>query len=84
MTDAAVLATQVDGAIMVVRYGKTNREEVAEASHRLRAVDAKTFGAVLNMVRARGDSYGYGYGYGYGYAPDKGRRRKQPPLSPAD
>ena len=80
VTDAAVLATQADGAILVVRYGKTSREQVSEASKRLESVDAKAFGAVLNMVPARGDSYGYGYGYGYGYAPDKGRRKKQSPF----
>ena len=50
VTDAAVLATQADGAILVVRHGKTSREQVSEASKRLESVDAKTFGAVLNMV----------------------------------
>ena len=83
VTDAAVLATQADGAILVVRHGKTSREQVSEASKRLESVDAKAFGAVLNMVPARGDSYGYGYGYGYGYAPDKGRRKKQAPFPDA-
>lgn len=66
VTDAAVLATQADGAILVARYGHTTKEQAAEAVSRLGTVDARTFGTVLNMVPARGAD---GYGYGYGYAP---------------
>ncbi|MGI8535836.1 MAG: polysaccharide biosynthesis tyrosine autokinase [Mycobacteriales bacterium] len=69
VTDAAILATQASGAIVVVRAGSTTREQAARAVGILRGVDAHVYGAVLNMVPTRGpDAYRYGY-YGYGYAP---------------
>lgn len=74
VTDAALLAAQADGAIVVVRYGKTTRDQVLHAVDRLNAVDARVLGCVLNMTPDRGGG-GYGYGYGYGYAPETGRRR---------
>lgn len=68
VTDAALLAAAADGAILVVRHGKSTRDQVAHAVERLEAVDAELTGLVLNMVPAK--STGHGYGYGYGYAPD--------------
>lgn len=65
VTDAAVLATHVSGAIVVVRAGRTTRDQAGRAVEILRGVDAHVYGVVLNMVPARGPaSYGYGYGYG--------------------
>ncbi len=70
VTDAALLAAQADGAILVVRHGKTTKDQEAGAVQRLASVDANILGSVLNMTPERGaDSYGSGYGYGYGYAP---------------
>ena len=74
VTDAALIASQVDGAVLVVRHGRTTREQLASARERLTAVGASTLGAVFNMVpkKGRGDyGSGYGYGYGYGYAPEE-------------
>ena len=68
VTDAALLAVQADGAVVVVRQGKTTRDQFATSMQRLRAVGARPLGITLNMVAARGRR-GYGYGYGYGYAP---------------
>jgi capsular exopolysaccharide synthesis family protein len=48
VTDAAVLAAQADGALLVVRMGKTTREEVQSATQRLTAVGARLLGTVLN------------------------------------
>ena len=70
VTDAAVVAAQTDGAILVVRYGKTTKEQAGGAVERLHSVDARPLGVVLNMIPQRrgvGSSrYGYGYGYGLG------------------
>jgi tyrosine-protein kinase len=78
VTDGALLAAHSDGAILIVRYGKTTRDQVAQAVKHLAAVNATLLGSVLNMARLRGESgYGYSYGYGYGYsseAPAKKRR----------
>jgi capsular exopolysaccharide synthesis family protein len=74
VTDAAVLAAGSDGAIIVVRHGKTRREEVERALQALSAVNAKVLGSVLNFAprkKRRGMGYdGYGYGYGHNPAPE--------------
>jgi tyrosine-protein kinase Etk/Wzc len=47
-TDAAVLSTRVDGVLLVVRAGRTNRAEGRSAVRQLAAVGAPVIGAVLN------------------------------------
>jgi capsular exopolysaccharide synthesis family protein len=69
VTDAALLATQTDGAVIVVRYGKTTRDQLAHAVERLDTVDAKTLGLVLNMTRGNRGVGSYEYSYEYSYAP---------------
>ena len=69
VTDAALLAARTDGAIVVVRHGKTTQDQLQHAVERLESVDAATLGVVMNMAPARKSGGGYGYGYGYGYAP---------------
>ena len=77
VADAAVLATLSDGAVLLVRHGRTTREQVRAAVGRLDAVGARLLGTVLTMVPARVIApYGYGYGYqGSDAAP-------QPPAPP--
>jgi receptor protein-tyrosine kinase len=53
VTDAAVLAAQSDGALLVLHYGKTTRGDLRAAVQRLGAVEAKILGAVLNRVPKR-------------------------------
>lgn len=72
VTDGSLLAAEADGAILVVRHGKTTKDQLAQAHRHLAAVDATLLGTVLNMIRHRagaGYSYGYAYGYGYGEEP---------------
>ncbi len=73
VTDSALLSAQADGALVVVKHGKTTRDQLSHSIERLAAVDAKPIGVVINMAPTKKSSspYGYGYGYGYGgYAPD--------------
>ena len=74
VTDAAVLTSIADGAVLVLRYGRTRREEAQRALQALGAVNAKLLGTVLNFApkrKRRGGAYdGYGYGYGYGTPAD--------------
>ncbi len=64
VTDAAVLASQTDGAVVVVRFGKTTKDQLGGAVDRLHAVDSAPLGIILNMVpTGRSGAYGYGYGY---------------------
>jgi capsular exopolysaccharide synthesis family protein len=51
VTDAVVLGAQVDGVIMVVRYGATLRHSAAEARRRIESVGASLVGYVFNALR---------------------------------
>jgi polysaccharide biosynthesis transport protein len=51
VTDPVILSTIVDGVILVVRGGKSDREAVFQSRLMLSSVGAKVFGVVLNDVR---------------------------------
>jgi capsular exopolysaccharide synthesis family protein len=65
VTDAAVLATQVDGVVLIVRMQKSQREAVRRAVGQLRQVGARVLGAVVNAVTQKQGRYYGGYGYYY-------------------
>lgn len=69
VTDAQILATKVDGTILVVRENKAEKEAVKQAVGLIRHVRAKIIGTVLNDVDGVAAGY-YGY-YGY-YGKEKG------------
>lgn len=48
VTDAALIGTQVDGTLLVVRVGSTQREHVEKAKALLEKVNARLVGAVLS------------------------------------
>jgi tyrosine-protein kinase len=89
VTDAAVLAAQTDGALVVVRHGTTTRDQLAYAIERLGSVGAKPLGVVLNMVPAKGSGATGAYQYGYGSVPDRKTRGlrvfepSEPSVSPS-
>ncbi len=71
VTDAAVLAADADGALVVARAGGTKRDHLAHAVGMLHDVDATVLGAVLTMMPTRGaGAYSYDYYYGGNYADD--------------
>jgi succinoglycan biosynthesis transport protein ExoP len=70
VTDAAVLSVVSDGCLITTRYGKTRREQLAEAAATLSRIDAKLLGVVLNRVP---QAAAVARGYGYGYKADLGR-----------
>ena len=54
VTDAALLAAQTDGAIVVVRHGKTTRDQLSHAIERLEAASTPPpLGVVINHDPAR-------------------------------
>lgn len=66
VTDAAVLAQQVGGVILVVGTQKVRTTEVEKSLAALEMVDADLLGVVLNRLPAKGpDAYSYSY-YSYG------------------
>ena len=50
VTDAAVLATRVDGVLLVISAGKTRRDDARSAVHRLQQINARLVGTVLTNV----------------------------------
>jgi non-specific protein-tyrosine kinase len=51
VTDAAVLATKVDGVLLVVSAGKTRRDYARTAVQRLQQINARLVGTVLTNVQ---------------------------------
>ncbi len=81
VTDAAILAKQTSGAIVIVSTGRTTTHQLSSAIEALDTVGARVAGLVMTMTPTKGpDSYGYGYGYGYGYMQEplpKGRKARK-------
>ncbi|MBC7632958.1 polysaccharide biosynthesis tyrosine autokinase [Aeromicrobium sp.] len=79
VADASILMTEVDGALLLVRYGSTTREQLRLAVSRIETVGGRLFGTVLNRTPRRADdSYGYSYGYG---VPEPDAPSRPPTLS---
>ncbi|MCI0520640.1 MAG: polysaccharide biosynthesis tyrosine autokinase, partial [Chloroflexi bacterium] len=77
VTDSAVLASRVDGVLLVLKPGSTNLAAARQAVEQLRRVGANILGVVLNEVdlgRSRYKYYRYrGYYYSYHYYYEDGR-----------
>lgn len=69
VADASVLATRLDGVLLVVDAGHTRRPLARRAAEALQAVNAHLLGVMLNRVDAKAK------GYGYYYYDDVGTRR---------
>jgi polysaccharide biosynthesis transport protein len=65
VADGRILATMVEGAILVVKGGFTPRELAQQAQLHVRDVGAHLIGVVLNDVDVRHNGYYHGY-YRYG------------------
>ena len=74
VTDALILASQVDGVVLLAKAGKTTREAVVRTRRALADVQARVVGTILNAVdlrRRRGyDSTYYAYSAYYGERDD--------------
>jgi capsular exopolysaccharide synthesis family protein len=80
VTDAAILAANSDGALIIARFGQTKHEHLAHAVGNLEDVGAPLLGALFTMTPARGGA-AYSYSYSY-YGNDSARRPSRP--SPSD
>ncbi len=79
VADAAILASEVDGVLLLARHGSTSRDLLRQAVSRIDSVGGRLFGTILNRApRSAVGSYGYGnaYGYGYGASPEPPRSAK--------
>lgn len=85
VTDPAILSTLVDGVIMVVRAFKTTVGLSRVGLRKLRDVDAKMAGVVINGVNPDRHQYYYEGYYYYrrdGYAPDPNHASEEASASP--
>ena len=73
LSDAAVLAAQADGVLMVLDAGRTRREVARRALAALGSVHARVIGVLLNRMPIKGLGYYYYYGHDRNQAP--GNRR---------
>jgi len=62
VTDAQILANHVDGSILVIRSGQTEKEAAMKAKEALEPAQAKLLGTVLNDLEKTKMSYYYYYG----------------------
>jgi len=65
VSDSAILSTQVDGAVFVVRASKTQRETARKAVRAIADVSGRIVGVVLNAFDFRRPGYGGYYYYHY-------------------
>ena len=65
VTDACVLASRVDGVLLVVRAGKAKKTLLQETIKRLKHVNANLLGVVVNGVNLKRSSYYYRTYYPY-------------------
>ena len=66
VADPGILGRFVDGVILIVRSGKTQRGTVEKTKALLKQTKAKILGCLLTHAEFFSPG-GYGYGYGYGY-----------------
>lgn len=63
VTDAALLTKFTSGAVVVVGYGETHRNQLRAALESIDAIGGHVLGTVLNKVQETGDSPIYTYHY---------------------
>jgi tyrosine-protein kinase Etk/Wzc len=79
VTDAAVLSSQLDGVILVIKSGQTDREAAFRAYTLLKNVKTRILGTLLNGVHIEsmyGSYYYYYHYYYYGKDGEKKRKRR--------
>ena len=64
-SEAVILSKQVDGVLVVLRAGHTERKAAQRAVHQLSVVGARVLGTVLNDPDAEEAKYGGSHEYYY-------------------
>jgi receptor protein-tyrosine kinase len=62
VTDAAILTAEADGVLMIAKFARTKREQLAHAIGKLTHVGGRILGAIFTMSPARANQY-YEYSY---------------------
>jgi capsular exopolysaccharide synthesis family protein len=77
VTDASVLASFVDGVVVVLKANESTKEVARSALEGLDRVKAKVLGVVLNAVDLSKESSYYYHYYYYYYGEDGGKKKKR-------
>jgi succinoglycan biosynthesis transport protein ExoP len=86
VTDAAIIATQVGGVLVVLHGARTTREVLRSSLRQLRDVGARLIGGVLNNVDPSTRGYGAYYYHSAGYYaahPDEDEAQAETPAAEA-
>ena len=83
VTDAAVLAAQADGSVLVVRSGHTDQRAARRAMEQLHRVGVRVLGAVLNEVPPNVTEESYYFKYIYNYYERGSRQGSREPARTA-
>jgi len=71
VTDAAILAAQAEGVIMVVKSGQTRNDFAQNARDQLRTANARILGTVINEIKNSAGTYQYYHYYAQEEEPSK-------------
>ncbi|MDN4612576.1 tyrosine-protein kinase domain-containing protein [Arthrobacter burdickii] len=83
VTDAAVLAQQVGGVVLVIGSSKVKLPDLQKSLGNLQMVNADLLGVVMNFLPTKGpDAYSYSY-YSYDSHPDSHLAVEDQPAAPA-
>lgn len=74
VTDAAVLASRMEGVLLVVRADQTHRAAAEDTLQQMSRVNATVLGVVVNDARASG-RYGHNYSHYYRYYGEEPEQR---------
>jgi Mrp family chromosome partitioning ATPase len=74
VADATILASRVDGVLLVVDAGYTRRAMVKRAKESLLAIGANIVGVVVNRASIRSES---DYYYDYSYSPEASDKKRK-------
>ena len=66
MIDAAVIAPNCDGTILVMGEGNVHYRDAQEVVSQLEKGGSKILGVVRNKIKKKSGGYYYKKGYGYG------------------
>jgi succinoglycan biosynthesis transport protein ExoP len=72
--DALIWAKMADAVVLASFAEQTPEPDLQKATERLKQIDAKILGVVVNSVSIKA-SYNYGYGYGYRYGGQTDRHK---------
>jgi len=67
VSDALVLSHSVDGVLLILSFGNTQKEMLRRSVDQLMSIGAPLMGFVLNEIRADASGYAYQYYYRYSY-----------------